>query len=277
MANTHQVRECRIQTCPTWAPSDESWTYQSDWFVSAPISTACGGNGGSASFTAIYGRKHDPRRVSIYSQYPLQSFVGEWCRDIVADPDGDISVGADTFTAIWYGKISTWEIQPTAANRPNVTVEIGAEHVTAAFLAVACCHSWETPSDNSVDIVPTYIPPVFNAIPYGDKSNLVWDLDGVSVPIFNRSTQLKEDRNLWTYGNALKYLCASARPWIPTQERGGQNSSLTLVTLPNSIRHRCRRSLGAGIASSTSSGQSSIQASGLWSISNLTSTAFMLS
>jgi hypothetical protein len=62
---------------------------------------------------------------------------------------------------------------------------------------------------------------VFNAIPYGDKSNLVWDLDGVSVPIFNRSAQLKEDRNLWTYGNALKYLCASARPWIPTQERGG--------------------------------------------------------
>jgi hypothetical protein len=221
MANTHQVRECRIQTCPTWAPSDESWTYQADWFVSAPISTACGGNGGSASFTAVYGRKHDPRRGSIYSQYPLQSFVGEWCRVIVADPDGDILVGIDTFTAIWYGKISTWEIQPTAANRPNVTVEIGAEHVTAAFLAVACCHSWETPSDNSVDIVPTYIPPVFNAIPYGDKSNLVWDLDGVSVPIFNRSTQLKEDRNLWTYGNALKYLCASARPWIPTQERGG--------------------------------------------------------
>jgi hypothetical protein len=23
--------------------------------------------------------------------------------------------------------------------------------------AVACCHSWETPSDNSVDIVPTYL------------------------------------------------------------------------------------------------------------------------
>jgi hypothetical protein len=142
MANTHQVRECRIQTCPTWAPSEESWVYQADWFVSAPISTACGGNGGNASFTAVYGRKHDPRRGSIYAQYPLQSFVGEWCRVIVADPDGDIEVGIDTFTAIWYGKISTWEIQPTAANRPNVTVEIGAEHVTAAFLSVACCHSW---------------------------------------------------------------------------------------------------------------------------------------
>lgn len=227
MTFTGKVRPHLIQTATAWPLTDEGWQTQYLWKgTTATISIA--GNG-RATFLANYGKHFAPQQGKKFSKLD-ETPIGQWCRIIVQDEDGTIQINDETYMAVWHGIIKSRRIQPTGGDLPAVRVTIEAAYITAAFEAVDVLGSYEL-NHESV-LVDTYHPPIFNKLEGGDMHTGTAEIDGATVHVFDRMLERTPTR--WTYGDAVAYLLAAARPLIPS---GGERTGprLTLGTLPAAL------------------------------------------
>jgi hypothetical protein len=236
------VKKSLIQTAATWPQDDNGWTTEYTWTAKNATQTITGT--GRASIVATYGQRLDLFTGPTFTALG-PSPKGKWCRILTEDAAGTIPIrGLDPqtpnrptkFKAVWHGRIKSRELQPDHAKRPTVRTGIEALWIADAF-RFDRLHTHEVASNNSVCF--TYQTPVFNVLPGGDMSSALYAVDGTQTPIFDRSLGSGDPEEeviyrKWTYGAALKYLCASARANIP----GGIGCSgpkLTLGTYPAAL------------------------------------------
>ena len=214
---TLKVRNHWVQTSRNWPTSDDGWQTRFYWSA-ATASISVAGNG-SCTITGRAGKIYDPltgRKAFV----PLEeSPVGQWCRIIVKDPYlGTITFQDEKYRAVWHGIIRQRKIKPTAGDLPTVGITMSAVWITAAYESCDILHSWEL--DYNDALTESYALPVFNLIEGGDMSaDDEKIIDGIFTYVFERSGDATYAQR-WTYAAAMKYLCCTARPWIPPQSLG---------------------------------------------------------
>ncbi len=217
MSFTGKVKNHIVQIAKNWPTDDSGWQSMPYWSASsAAISLA--GNG-SASFTGHAGKIYDPVTGRKDFLNLEESPVGSWCRIIVEDSiSGTITISGVKYRAVWHGIVKQRKIKPTAGDLPSVDVSMSAAWITAAYEACDILHSWEL--DFEDNLTESYAMPVFNLLDGGDMSaNDDSIIDGIFTYVFERSGDATYAQR-WTYAAAMKYLCCTARPWVPPQALG---------------------------------------------------------
>jgi hypothetical protein len=215
MSAIGNARRAIVQTASTWPQSDIGWESQQYW---TPLTaTASVAGTGSASIVAKSGKVFDPITGRLEFLRLGESPVGKWCRIIVQDDAGTIDVAGVKYSAKWHGVIKQRSIKPSGAGLPNVSISISAAYVTAAYEACDILHSFEL--DNEDNLTESYLLPVFNLYDGGDMSaNDDAIIDGTFTYVFERSRDATYAQR-WTYAAAMRYLCATARPWVPPSDQ----------------------------------------------------------
>jgi len=214
MSGQARARKHLVQIAANWPTSHDGWETLPEWTASSARKSIAGN--GSAAFTANYGLKVDAAAGKAYRPI-IPNPSGKWCRIIVQDDFGDITINAEKFSPVWHGIMGRRRLSPNAAALPTVKQSIEAKYITAAFEAIDILGSWELDYKN--DLVFSYKMPIFNTLEGGDMSSSPADLDGFETKVFERSAERTPAQ--WTYAEALQYICASARPKIPTSTTSG--------------------------------------------------------